>query len=858
MSAPVITGTPTSAYSASSGTLSLSPVSGIANGDILIIVLVTGNADSGSSDPSGWSQWASGTYFNIANTGTRRQVWWKRTSGSESSVSIAVPTGGGLAVMFAVRGALGSGDPFDGSGGAATNVSSGSMPAITTSTNDCLVIGIQANGTSRALSASPLFSNNTMSGNADLVNQNNGVYYIQGTVGTLAASGSSGTWGFSISGTGYWASVKMSIKAYVPQQFNQDLTTGAVNTSEAMTKAAGKPFSVGLTLASTMTRAMIWARTLIPTVVSTLETLIKSRALALIAASGKTPTPTLTKANVWARTVSAAVGKSASYVRAVGKRFTLTQFTQFPTGIGKGWGKSLTATQATVSSLVKGAAQLVTMARTIGFNATVSRGVARTILVPGATFGAIAKAVTARISAIAFAGASTVRGLAMAITAAATTASVLGRALVRVLSSAVNASADFVLQISKVFALALTLVPRLLRALTQRLVSGVAATPAFVLAKGLILTAVRATTTTLGKSFIKAATLAAAMAQPVVLIRSITARLSAAATTAVTLLRQISARLTAAAQGTSATILRMRGKLLTATATTAGAIVKRINMAWATTVAVLESIAAGRPLLMVASAVTSAASLARTYARTLTAAVGRTATQLLSRSKLLLAASTSTASRVLQAQRAMVTSTATLAADALAVGKRLALSVTTTAAFSRALALVRTLSATVTTTATIARLLARYGLLVAAGTTTSTIRRAAGKALSAVGYGTALVAGSANRLQALSASVAKAAGMVKAVGKPWALALTSTATFRRAISWTIGFMASPAPTIRRAVGLIRSAVQPLAGQLLRAISVRLTAAVGRAASIVTRFAGRIAAKPGRYVIGIWHKRRAQR
>jgi hypothetical protein len=104
-----------------SGNMASIPVpAGIQNNDILI--LVAHQRDNvNSSMPVDWTQKVQGN----GNTTNRLEVWWKRTTGTESAPTVTRAAGNsGIAMMFAFRGVVTSGDPFNVVGAVQSNAGS--------------------------------------------------------------------------------------------------------------------------------------------------------------------------------------------------------------------------------------------------------------------------------------------------------------------------------------------------------------------------------------------------------------------------------------------------------------------------------------------------------------------------------------------------------------------------------------------------------------------------------------------------------------------------------------------------------------------------------------------------------------
>lgn len=133
-----------SAGTASSSTGNATPglPSGWAEHDIFLLVCETANETV--SAPSGWTAVGGspqGTGTAGGASSTAMHVFWRRATSSESAPTVTDPGDHCIAQIFAIRGCVRSGDPWNASGGnvEASSVDPGTATAITSTSNDSLI-----------------------------------------------------------------------------------------------------------------------------------------------------------------------------------------------------------------------------------------------------------------------------------------------------------------------------------------------------------------------------------------------------------------------------------------------------------------------------------------------------------------------------------------------------------------------------------------------------------------------------------------------------------------------------------------------------------------------------------------------
>lgn len=152
--------------------------------DVLLLLIETAN--EAVSTPSGWAAVADspqGTGTGGGTTSTRLSIFWKRVAAIDSAPTITDPGDHAVAQLFAFRGCVNSGNPWDvTSGDTGASSTSVSIPGDTTTVANCLVVLAVANATD---TATPQTSGYT---NADLANltERSDVNSTQGNGGGFA------------------------------------------------------------------------------------------------------------------------------------------------------------------------------------------------------------------------------------------------------------------------------------------------------------------------------------------------------------------------------------------------------------------------------------------------------------------------------------------------------------------------------------------------------------------------------------------------------------------------------------------------------------------------------------------------
>lgn len=119
----------------------------VQSGDIGILVLETSGNDSTVtiSSPSGWDAVPGSPVTDIADaTGSKLQVFWKRHTGSESSVTVPDPGDHVVGRMFAFRGCAATGNPWNAiaTDSKTTASTTATTPSVTTTDVNTLIVMI--------------------------------------------------------------------------------------------------------------------------------------------------------------------------------------------------------------------------------------------------------------------------------------------------------------------------------------------------------------------------------------------------------------------------------------------------------------------------------------------------------------------------------------------------------------------------------------------------------------------------------------------------------------------------------------------------------------------------------------------
>lgn len=181
---------------------------GIQNNDILIVI-VHSRDNVNSTMPAGWTQ----KVEDNGSTTNRLEVWWKRTTGTESAPTVTRPGGNSaIARMHAFRGLAESGDPFNVVGTVQRNTGSPiSTAAITTTVDRAMILhlfGSQDDNTWGSYTGIPT---NIAGVDTNTLGTDNSLGLIYGTQSTAGLTGTAGA-GQTARGPDAGASVLMALK----------------------------------------------------------------------------------------------------------------------------------------------------------------------------------------------------------------------------------------------------------------------------------------------------------------------------------------------------------------------------------------------------------------------------------------------------------------------------------------------------------------------------------------------------------------------------------------------------------------------------------------------------------------------
>jgi hypothetical protein len=183
----------------------LSAPAGLANDDILVLVLLAYDTELSPTPPSGFTQWLN---IDHADRVLDLWVWWKRASSESGSYTITHGSCGTEGWLGAFSGRVTSGDPADGDqseaqGSSTTYTASGVTPTVDDA-DIIYIAGTYANqGTGTPPSGStPTFTERYDAGNTIFV-----------ATGALATAGATGSKSRSAGTDTEWMATLIAIKA---------------------------------------------------------------------------------------------------------------------------------------------------------------------------------------------------------------------------------------------------------------------------------------------------------------------------------------------------------------------------------------------------------------------------------------------------------------------------------------------------------------------------------------------------------------------------------------------------------------------------------------------------------------------
>lgn len=193
------------------GTGTITPVlpAGIVADDILLLFMSTANEAASVPTPNG------GTWTEVTNSpqgtgtaggsGSRLTVFWSRYNGVQGNPTTNDPGDHVGGRISAFRGCITAGNPFNISSGAAGSTAAITIPAATTTVNDCLVVlaattedssDVLAAFTNASLAAiTALFNSAIGSGNTSRMRVMTGEFAVAGLYGATSSSTDGGAWG---------------------------------------------------------------------------------------------------------------------------------------------------------------------------------------------------------------------------------------------------------------------------------------------------------------------------------------------------------------------------------------------------------------------------------------------------------------------------------------------------------------------------------------------------------------------------------------------------------------------------------------------------------------------------------------
>ncbi len=312
-------------------TVVITEPSGAVDGDILLVVLMSGNVETISTYPSGFSEIQAAS--DSSSLTRQTWAWWRRSGGGAANYTFTYSGNqfhGG--VMYAISGAKTSGSPINalgitGGSGASATVTA---PTITTTVANCLLVGGFQVGDDRTYSGytAPLVED------ADIISTGNATS-IATASGIQAAAGASGSKSATASGSARWVGGLAAIEPALAVT-NQALTATAtgtasfvkqVNKTLSATSTGTPSISTLRTLKQALTATATGTASFIKSVSKTLSasgtgtaSFIKSISKTLsVTATG---TPSIDTAKVILQELIATATGTASFIRQVAKNLT--------------------------------------------------------------------------------------------------------------------------------------------------------------------------------------------------------------------------------------------------------------------------------------------------------------------------------------------------------------------------------------------------------------------------------------------------------------------------------------------------------------------------------------------------------
>lgn len=178
------------------GALTVPAPAGIQNNDILLLLVET-RPDQTVAAPSGYAEVTGSPQLTTLTSGTQMSVFWKRTNGTESDITVADSGDHQVAQILAFRGCVTSGNPWDVSGGAIqdTATTSVSISGMTTTVANTLVVVCCASGTDTATAQFSSWANASLSNVTEQVDSffaaGGGFSCMTGGKATAGATGTS-------------------------------------------------------------------------------------------------------------------------------------------------------------------------------------------------------------------------------------------------------------------------------------------------------------------------------------------------------------------------------------------------------------------------------------------------------------------------------------------------------------------------------------------------------------------------------------------------------------------------------------------------------------------------------------------
>jgi hypothetical protein len=230
----------------STGTVSTNFPTGFQADDILILTIVAEETAASIATPSGFTQIGSTLNSGSGTTGQKMAVFWKRATGSETTITVADSGVWTMTSMQAISGCIASGNPVDSFATTTQSTANSTVtcPEITTTEADCIIVFTVGHGVGSAgakFNSGYTYPTNIIAPNAkrtDYAADVGGLGQGGGTAcwtGTMGAAGLTGGTFSAVVGAPNntrWCSFTIALKPLDAPKSDTD--TGSVTESESI------------------------------------------------------------------------------------------------------------------------------------------------------------------------------------------------------------------------------------------------------------------------------------------------------------------------------------------------------------------------------------------------------------------------------------------------------------------------------------------------------------------------------------------------------------------------------------------------------------------------------------------------